>query len=425
MGQAEAPGGAAGTPLPAIRHRTIIHLDLDAFFAQVEQRNHPDLRGRPVVVGGDADQRGVVHTATYDLRAKGVTIGMPLRQAKRLCPEAVFRKGRAADYQAARREVWDVLADMTPVVEMGLDEAYVDLTGARRLWPDSWEAACAMKARVLRETGLVVSGGVATNKLVAKRASGFAKPNGLLRVFPGYEADFLADQPIEKLQGVGHKTRKVFRALCITTIGQFAAIERRCVEAAFGMAGVELHERAWGRDTTPVLQRAVPQSISRVTAFAADTHDREYICGMLHYLVERAGLRLRGDALMAGAVGLTLHYADGEYLTRTRQLPRPTDADPALFAQVLRLLRQYHTRRTSLRRVGVALTHLRPLSEQLDIFAAADDAKVGRLIAAIDRVRARYGFNAVTVGATINLLGRLVRDPDGDGFLLHNPALTL
>lgn len=402
-----------------------MHVDIDAFFAQVEQRNHPALRGRPVIVGGDADQRGVVHTATYDARARGVEIGMPLRRAKALCPHAVFRKGRAGDYQVARREVFAVLHDMVPVVEEGLDEAYVDLTGAARIWPDPWQTACALKARVLRDTELVVSCGIATNKCVAKRASSFAKPNGVLRVFPGGEADFLADQPIDKLLGVGHQTRKVFRALCIDTIGQFAAIERRCVEAALGPAGIELHERARGRDTRPVLQRAIPKSISRVTAFAADTHDPAYIRGMLHYLVERAGRRLRADGLMAGAVGLTLHYADGEYVTRTRALARPADADPPLYAQVVRLLAEHHTRRTSLRRVGVALTRLRPAHEQLDIFAAADDARVDRLVAAIDRVRAKYGFNALTVGATINLLGRLAADPEGDGFQLFNPALTL
>ncbi len=405
--------------------RAIVHVDLDAFFAQVEQRNRPELRGRPVIVGGAADQRGVVHTATYDARARGVTIGMPLRQAKRLCPQAAFLKGRAADYQAAGQEVFGLLRTMAPVVEAGLDEAYVDLTPARRQWPDPWEAACAMKARILRETRLVVSGGVATNKLVAKRASGFAKPNGILRVFPGGEADFLADQPITQLLGVGPKTRKLFRALCIETIGQFAAIDRRAVEAAFGSAGVELHERAHGRDTTRVLQRAIPKSISRVTAFPADTHDRDHIRGMLHYLVERAGRRLRADALMAGAVGLTLHYADGEWKTRTEKLAGPTDTDPVLYAQVRRLLARHHTRRTSLRRVGVRLTQIQPLSEQLDIFAAADEAKVERLVATIDRVRTKYGFNALTVGATIHLLARVAQDPDGDGFTLFNPALTL
>lgn len=403
----------------------MVHVDLDAFFAQVEQRNRPELRGRPVIVGGTAEQRGVVHTATYDARAKGVTIGMPLGQAQRLCPEAAFLKGRAADYQTAGQEVFAILRDMAPVVESGLDEAYVDLTRAQRLWPDAWEATCAMKTRILRETQLVVSCGIATNKLVAKRASGFAKPNGMLRVFPGGEADFLADQPIAKLLGVGHKTRKLFRALCIETIGQFAAIERRAVEAAFGPAGVELHERAHGRDTTPVLQRAVPKTISRVTAFPADTHDRDHIHGMLHYLVERAGRRLRREGLMAGGVGLTLHYADGEWLTRTRQLSQPTDADPVVFAAVRRLLVRYHTRRTSLRRVGVTLTRIQPLREQLDIFAGADAARMERLVAAVDRVRAKYGFNALTVGATIHLLGRVAQDPDGDGFTLFNPALTL
>ena len=405
--------------------RTIVHVDLDAFFAQVEQRNRPELRGRPVIVGGDANQRGVVHTATYDARACGVTIGMPLRQAKRLCPQAAFLKGRAADYQAAGKEVFDLLRIMAPVVESGLDEAYVDLTCARRQWPDPWEAACAMKARIQRDARLVVTCGVATNKLIAKRASGYAKPNGILRVFPGGEADFLADQSIDKLLGVGPKTRTLFRALCIGTIGQFAAIDRRAVEAAFGPPGVELHERAQGRDTTPVLHRAIPKSISRTTAFPADTHDRDHIRGMLHYLIERAGRRLRADALMAGAVGLKLHYADGEWVTRTQRMPRATDADPVLYAQVRRLLTRYHTRRTSVRRVGVALTQLRPLQAQLDIFAVGGDAKVDRLVAAVDRVRAKYGFNALTVGATIHLLNRVAQDPDGDGFTLFNPALTL
>jgi len=299
--------------------RRIVHIDLDAFFVSVERASEPGLRGRPVVVGGEPGLRGVVASASYEARAYGLRAGMPLRQAYRLCPQAVFLKGSFPRYRDASARFMSILGYFTPYLEpAGIDEAYLDLTGFESVYGSIWKAALGMRERIECEMKVTASVGIATSKMVAKVASGLAKPNGLLEVAPGEERPFLAPLPIARLPCVGPKTEAALKSMGVTTIGQIANLPPYLLRGRFGVLGEAMHRYAQGIDERKVEPSPAAKSISRETTFIEDTLDRSFLRGVLGYLGERVGAELRREGKKARRVTLKLRYADFHTITRNR-----------------------------------------------------------------------------------------------------------
>ena len=405
------------------KERKILHVDLDAFFVSVERVINPGLRGRPVVVGGEPSRRGVVASASYEARAYGVHSGMPLAQAYRLCPPAVFLRGSFPRYQDASQRFMRILSDFTPDLEpAGIDEAYLDLTGFESLYGPALETALRIKRRIKDEIGLTASIGIASSKVVAKVASGVAKPDGLLEVAPGEERFFLAPLPIAKLPCVGPKTEKVLRGMGVTTIGQLASLPPSLLKESIGLLGEVIHGYANGVDERKVEPTAAAKSISRETTFAQDTLDYPFLRGTLYYLSERVGAELRRDGKRARCVTVKLRYADFHTITRRRTLREATNADQAIFDVGLeRLERLLGYRRQRVRLIGIGVSGLVNDGRQLSLL---DSSTQGGecLNRVIDSIRAKYGFTAIQRGRTLVFNNFFSREK-GE-YLLPTPALS-
>ncbi len=396
-GTGRGAGGHSGEPpVRVARAPTILHVDLDAFFAAVEQRDRPELRGRPVVVGGAAgpESRGVVSAASYEARAFGIHSAMPIRTAMALCPVAVFLPVDGRRYVLASREVMAILGRFTPVVEpISIDEAFLDVAGSEALFGPPESIAAAIKLAIRAEVGLTASVGVATTKLVAKIASDLRKPDGLVVVRPGEEAAFLAPLPISRLWGVGEKTRLALADFGVRTIGDLAAVPPDALRRRFGEHGAQLAERARGVDSSPVESPQDAKSISHEHTFDVDTSDREEIERTLLGLSEGVAARLRAAGLRAGTVAVKVR--DSEFATHTRQrsLPEPTDLAGPIWRTSVELARPL-LRGIRVRLLGVAARNLRePL--QLALFTGEAERE-RRAVEAIDAIRKRFGPRAVT-----------------------------
>ncbi|MDQ1323695.1 MAG: polymerase [Chloroflexota bacterium] len=390
--------GAQNSPVSA---RTILHVDLDAFFAAVEQRDRPELRGRPVIVGGsDPTQRGVVSAASYEARAFGVHSAMPLRTAYRLCPQGVFLPVDGRRYQAASREVMAILRRFTPQVQpISIDEAFLDVTASRALFGDGETIARVIKRTVHDEVGLIASVGVAATKLVAKIGSDLRKPDGLVVVPPGEEAVFLAPLPISRLWGVGEKTAAVLREFGVQTIGDLAALQPDDLERRFGKHGAALIERAHGIDADPVATGDPAKSIGHEHTFGRDTADREVIERTLLGMADGVAWRLRAAGLKAATI--TLKLRDSSFATITRQVTLDVPGDltePIYEAALVLLRRELHGQR--IRLVGVTASNFRD-REQLALFGADEDPKRHQAAEAMDSIRRKYGERAVTRGRLV------------------------
>ncbi|HTK45064.1 MAG TPA: DNA polymerase IV [Patescibacteria group bacterium] len=375
--------------------RTILHVDLDAFFAAVEQRDHPEWRGRPLVVGmGGANDRGVVSAASYEARAFGVHSAMPIRTAKRLCPDCLFVPVRGAAYQAASREVMAILRRFTPLVEpISIDEAFLDVTGSRRLFGDGESIARQIKDSVKGELSLTASVGVAATKLVAKIASDLRKPDGLVVVEPGTEAAFLAPLPISRLWGVGPSTAAALRDFNVVTIGDLAALDRSALVRRFGKHGASLVDRAAGRDGDPVDDPDAAKSVSHEHTFDEDTSDPEVLERTLLAMAEGVSGRLRHAGLKAGTVTVKVRDSGFNTVTRQRTMVEPTDLTEPIWRTALDLARpEMRGKRIRLLGVGTSAFGER---EQLGMFEAGD-ARRRRVVEAADEVRERFGTRAIT-----------------------------
>jgi DNA polymerase-4 len=433
----------------------ILLADIDAFFAQVEQILRPPLRGRPVVVGGLVTDRSVVASASYEARARGVRTAMPIVQAHRLCPDAVFLRGDYHAYARFSRAMMDLCRRYTPLVEpMSLDEAYLDVTGCRRLfetrgiigakggtaaaplpaaahpqddnicdcaWP--LEAADHLKRTLRRELDLAVTIGVGANRLVAKVACDYAKPNGVAWIRPGGEEPFLAPLPLKNLPGIGPRTAERLARYNLHRIGDLARIPQAMLAGQFGPSAETLAARARGVDPTPVsADPGGPKSISRETTFEANLIDRTAMKAMLYYLLERACRRLREHGLLARTVTVKVRYADFQTPARSRSLPTLSDHDNDFWPVASHLFDQVHTRRVSVRLVGVALSHFAPAGRQMNLFAETAYDRRGRFYRSLDRVRERFGFGALATGRAIELLETHERDEHG--FRLRTACLS-
>jgi DNA polymerase IV len=375
--------------------RTILHVDLDAFFAAVEQRDRPELRGKPVIVGGGGPtDRGVVSAASYEARVFGVRSAMPLRTAAALCPTGIFVPVDGAKYQAVSREVMAILRRFSPLVEpISIDEAFLDVSGSLALFGEGEAIARQIRAAIREEVHLTASVGVAATKLVAKVASDLRKPDALVVVPVGGEAAFLAPLSITRLWGVGEQTARSLREFGVTTIGDLAALDPSLLERRFGKHGAALAARARGIDPDAVSDRAPAKSISHEHTFDVDTSEREVIERTLLAMSEGVAGRLREAGVRAGTVTVKIRDSTFRTITRQRTLPEPTDLTEPIWRAALELARP-EVRGMRVRLLGVSATNLGE-RDQMSLFGT-EDARRRRLVEAEDAIRKRFGERAVT-----------------------------
>lgn len=384
--------------------RAILHVDLDAFFASVEQLDHPEWRGLPVIVGGSPEGRGVVSTASYEARAFGVHSAMPSARAKMLCPDAIWARGRFDRYHEMSQKVMSILMDETPLMQqVSVDEAFLDVTPGRFRDDDPVRIAERIRARVA-ETGMSVSVGVASSKSVAKIASDFHKPDGLTVVYPGEEAEFLRPLPVRAMSGIGPRTAERLRTLGIATLGDLAALDDDTASQLMGTHGRAVVARAGGRDSSQVVSARGVKSVSNERTFATDVRTPAEVSGALAALCAKVASRLRKRGLKGRTVTVKLRFSDFTTRTVQRTLDHPVD-DEALFGDVaFELLREAWTPGVGLRLLGVGLSGFREAAAQLDLLeSGTTDARRLReeLVAGIDAVRERFGADALRFGDQI------------------------
>ncbi|HMI50410.1 MAG TPA: DNA polymerase IV [Candidatus Saccharimonadales bacterium] len=381
---------------------SILHVDMDAFFVSVELLERPELRGKPVVVGGRPDQRGVVSAASYEARKFGIQSAIPLRTAYKLCPHAIFLDGHHAKYSEWSDKVATILAKFTPVVEMvSIDEAYLDLSGTNRLHGPPLAAADTLLRMITGSTGLPCSGGLAATRLVAKVASEQAKPRGLLWVAPGSEQMFLGPLPVRKIPGIGEVTERALRALGIESVEQIAAQPLERLEKIFGQWGTALYRKSRGGDSYEFVIDAEPKSISQNNTFGEDTSDVEEMLAMISHLSQKACKRLREAGLGARTLTLTIRYAGFDTYTRSKTLPEPLRLDADIFEVLQSLFHEHRDKKRKVRLLGVGLSGLTHGGEQLDLLDAERRAKLEKLTHVTDQLRDRFGFGKVQFGGSL------------------------
>ena len=383
--------------------RAILHVDMDAFYASVEQRDRLELRGRPVIVGADPRGRGVVSAASYEARRFGVHSAMPIGRAARLCPDAAFVPVDMDKYAEVSRAVMAILADYTPLLEpLSIDEAFLDVTGTEGLHGDGPAVARAIKTRIATTLRLTASVGVAANKFVAKVASDLRKPDGLVVVPPGAEADFLAPLPVSRLWGVGRVTGAGLDAMGISTIGQLAAIPVAYLEARFGDGGRALHDLAFGRDDRMVEPFAPPKSMGAEETFGRDHRDLERLAATLRAQAERVARELREAGYAGRCVTLKLRFADFSTLTR-RHTGDPTHDGLLIYRRARALLDRIPLQQP-VRLIGLSVSSLGPAAAGQLSLLEPDVLRRERLARAMDRVTSRFGSASLRPAS-------LLRDP--------------
>jgi DNA polymerase-4 len=376
--------------------RWIIHVDLDAFYASVEELIDPSLRGKPVVVGGDPNGRGVVASCSYAARAFGVRSAMPMSRALRLCPQAIVVHGHYREYSNYSRKVMDILYQVTPQVEqISIDEAFLDVSGCEKLWGTVEQMAHMIQQQVGEEVNLPVSIGAAACKLVAKIACDFGKPHGLVIVAPGNEAAFLNPMPIERLWGVGKVTAARLQSLGMHTIGDLAAFPTAALVRALGHNGGALQDQARGLDPTPVHTDRDRRSVSQERTFDKDIGDKDRLLRTLLQLSEQVAWRMRTDCLVGQTVHIKFRYPDFTTLTRQVTLTQPTDQGQVIYREAERLLEDNWQHSVPLRLLGVGMSGLiEHGGYQLSLFDNQDQRR-SRLNETLDTIRERFGDNAI------------------------------
>jgi len=392
----------------------ILHVDLDAFFVEVCRQRHPELRDvELLVVGGRRDQRGVVQSASYGARRFGIHAGMPIGQAVRLCPQATFFQGSFPHYRTASRAVHGVLERFSPTVVMAsLDEAYLDFAGTERLHPVSLlPVAEGLRDEVRRETGLDCSVGIGPNRMIAKLASDAAKPRGLMEVRAGWEEGFLAGLSLKAMPGVGPKTAERWAELGLTDVWQVQRLEEAALERLIGPEARALKRRVHGYGGTTLRADRLPRSVSRETTLSRDLRDPAQLEATLSLLTARVAGQLRDEHLVARTVSLKLRHDDFRTVTRRHTFEMATDLDAELYRAARDLFRaafaDVRGRNRGVRLIGIAATNLGSAAEA-DLFEPPARRRLRELSAAVDQVREKYGFAAVTPGSA---LGRRRRKP--------------
>ena len=377
-----------------VRH--IAHFDLDAFFVSVEILKNPSLKGKPIIVGGDG-QRGIVAACSYEARKFGIQSAMPAISAKRLCPNAIFLKGSFHEYSHYSRLVTQIIADSVPLYEKAsVDEFYIDMTGMEKFFGVS-ECTKKLREKIIKETGLPISYGLSTSKLVSKMATNEAKPNGYLEVAPGKEKDFLWPLTVDKIPGVGKQTQIQLQNLGIFTIENIAHTAVDQLEYHFGKWGKKLWEKAHGFSTSPVEPYSEQKSISHETTFDANFADIHFLHTELVRLTEKTAYSLREEEKLTGCVTVKLRYADFTTVTKQEVIDY-TALDNILIAKAKNLFNSLYKKGEKLRLLGVRFSHLVPITIQMSLFDAIEKLE---LYKAVDGIKNQFGSHAILKAASL------------------------
>ncbi|WP_029460964.1 DNA polymerase IV [Solidesulfovibrio alcoholivorans] len=378
---------------------TILHLDMDAFFASVEQHDDPTLAGKPVIIGNHL--RGVVSAASYEARVFGVRSAMPVVEAKRRCPHGVFLPGNRRRYSEVSRIVMAALGRISPLVEpASIDEAYVDVTGTETLFGPPETLGRAIKAMIREETGLACSVGIAPVKFIAKIASDYDKPDGLTVVPPDQVAAFLADLPVGKIPGVGKRAQDTLARLGVRLVRDVLNYPPDFWKRHCGKWGLDLYARANGQGSDVVSPSREAKSVSAENTFDTDTADRNRLAAWLLRQAERIGRELRQENLRGRTITLKLKFNDFRQITRSRTLPEPTDSDTTIF-NAARTLLDAEPLPNSVRLIGVGVSNFGRLERQLGLFESAtqtQNIRDGKINAALDAIRDKFGREAIVRG---------------------------
>ena len=379
---------------------TILHVDMDAFYASVAELDHPELRGKAVVVGAGA--RGVVLSANYAARKFGIRAAMPVGRAQRMAPQAVFIAPEHHRYSEISERVMEIFSTFTPKVEpISLDEAFLDVTGARKLLGTGREIAEAIRAKVLAQEGITCSVGIAQSKFIAKLASQHCKPNGLLEISPDRVLEFLHPLPVGAMWGVGPKTGEALSRLGLQTIGDIAQTPRSTLIRALGEAsGASLYELAWGRDFREVSNEDVEKGMSAAETFSRDLDNPEEILREYLRLTEKVSARLRDQELFAKTISIKVRFADFTTISRSKTLPTPIDSTQEIFEIVRTLYQALRIDGARLRLVGVSLTNLAEGAHEQMLLGAREKGW-READSAIDKARERFGSGSVRPGRLI------------------------
>ena len=390
-----------------IMTRTILHVDMDAFYAAVEQRDNPEYQGRPLIVGSDPKGgrgRGVVSTCSYEARRFGVHSAQPITQAWRLCPHGVYVLPDMDKYARVSGMIMEILCDYTDMLEqISVDEAFLDVTGNRRLSGTGREIAEKIKSRISEELRLTASVGIAQNKFLAKVASDLRKPNGLVVVEPGAEKEFLSLLPIRRLWGVGPKTEQMLKKMGIQTIGQIAAVPLRDLERIMGDAGAQLWRLSQGIDDRPIDTLWERKSIGHEITFENDTADFIQIRAALLEMTEKTVRRMRLEKVRARTVAVKFREEDFSTFTRRKTLGEAVDTSEKIFPVALNLMKGLFREGVRVRLIGVAASNLQNADSgaQLELFKQTTQ-KEQKLAEAVDDIARRFGDQAITRAALIH-----------------------
>lgn len=396
--------------------RTILHLDLDSFFVSVERLDHPELNGRPILIGADSD-RGVVASCSYEARRFGIRSAMPMRMAKQLCPEAIILRGNSGAYMKKSDEVTEIIRAQVPLFEKtSVDEFYVDFSGTEKFF-GAMKLATELKKYIEKETGLPNSFGLSANKTVSKVATDDAKPNGQKQVERGTEKPYLAPKPIEAIPGVGEKTAHLLRSMGVMKIHTMQELPIDLMQRLLGEHGPTLWRKANGIDDSPVIGWHERKSISTERTFAQDTIDVVKLRGMLTAMAESLAFQLRKGRKLTSCVAVKVRYADFE--THTQQLRIGyTACDHIILPVIHELFRKLYDRRQRIRLIGVRFSHLVGGGHQMNAFTDTEEAM--NLYQAMDKVRKRFGDRTVmrASGMGAHSIGRMDNPFDGQAPVL-------
>jgi DNA polymerase-4 len=386
---------------------TILHVDMDAFYASVEERDDPKLKGKAVVVG--MGKRGVVSAANYEARKFGIRAAMPIYKAKALAPHAVFIAPNMARYTEVSEQVMAIFRDVTPYVEpISLDEAFLDVTGARRLLGSGQEIADQIRKRVEKDLGITCSVGIAHNKFIAKIASGHCKPNGVLEVDPEKMLEFLHPLAANEIWGVGPKTNEQLEKMGLFTIADIANTPRSTLIRVLGQAsGASLYELAWGRDYRDVITEHIEKSISASQTFDVDLYQQEEILKEFLRLTEKSADRMRGKGLATNTISIKVRFTDFKTISRSKTLDLPTTGTQEIFEVAKALYLALNLDRVLIRLVGVSLDSLVENDDVTQMVLGERTSSWQQADRAIDRVKAKFGRSSLRPA-------RLVDDQDED-----------
>ena len=389
----------------------ILHIDMDAFYASVEIRDNPKLRGLPVVVGGSPQGRGVISAASYEARKFGIFSAMPSSQAARLCPNVVFVKTQMDHYAKISKQIREIFFRFTSLVEpLALDEAFLDVSGCERLFGDGPAIAQQIKAAIQDELGLTASAGVAPNKFLAKLASDLDKPNGLVVVDPDRIEEFLNPLSIERVWGVGKQTLKKFHRLNVKTIEQLRGLDKSTMQQFFGINSEHFWRLSRGLDTRPVVPDRIAKSVSHETTFSHDLIDREPLQGWLMELTQQVGRRLRRYDIRGRTVQIKIRFADFRTITRSLSLSEPSSSSQELETAVKELFERVDID-DGVRLVGMGVSNLttKAVKQQM-LFDNEERSRNARLDEMKDQLKDRFGHDAIRKGTSVE--HEISRRPD-------------